>query len=58
MEKINQVTKDYLVWESGDEIEQEKKFVLEHSSFTNYEKIMETFGTGKIRELGIFSRRG
>lgn len=55
MEKINRITKKYLVWESGDEIELEKKFVLEHSSFTRYEKIMDTFGTGKIRELGIFS---
>lgn len=55
MDKINRVTKKYLVWESGDEIELEKEFVLKHSSFTKYEKIMDTFGTGKIRELGIFS---
>lgn len=56
VKKIDQVAKQYLIWESGDEIETEKDFIFQHSSFTKYEKIMETFGTGKIRELGIFCR--
>lgn len=56
VEKIDQITGQYLIWESGDEIETEKNFIFQHSSFTKYEKIMDTFGTGKIRELGIFCR--
>ncbi len=56
VKKIDRITKQYLIWESGDEIEIEKNFIFQHSSFTKYEKIMDTFGTGKIRELGIFRR--
>lgn len=53
---IDSVTKDILFWESGNESEFEKNWILEHSSFIRYEKICNTFGTGKFRELGVFLR--
>lgn len=56
IEKIDEVTTEFLIWESGDEIEREKNWILEHSSFCDYEKISDTFGTGKIRELGVFRK--
>lgn len=56
MSTVDKVTKDFLIWESGDEVEYEKQWILEHSTFTHYEKIANTFGTGKIRELGVFLR--
>ncbi len=53
---IDSVTKDMLFWESGNESEFEKKWILENSTFKRYEKICNTFGTGKFRELGVFLR--
>lgn len=57
IEKIDKVTKGMLIWESGDEIEKEKLFILEKSSFDSYVKITDTFGTGKSREMGVFFRK-
>lgn len=57
IEKIDEVTTEVLIWESGDEIEREKRWILDHSSFCDYEKISDTFGTGKIRELGVFRKK-
>jgi len=54
---IDSVTNGILFWESGDEIEFEKNWIMEHSTFNHYEKICNTFGTGKFRELGVFSRK-
>lgn len=54
---VDTVTKDMLFWESGNEIEFEKRWILENSTFKRYEKICNTFGTGKFRELGVFLRK-
>lgn len=54
---IDSVTKGILFWESGNEIEFEKQWILKNSTFNYYEKICNTFGTGKLRELGVFSRK-
>ena len=56
MKKVDEVTKGILVWESGNEIEREKEWIMNHSSFNHYEKIADSFGAGKLRELGVFSR--
>lgn len=56
MEKIDKLTKDILLWESGDEPEREKQWIFDHSSFNAYEKISDTFGTQKLREMGAFYR--
>lgn len=56
MQKMDRVTKGILVWESGDEAEREKQWIFEHSSFNAYEKISDTFGTQKLREMGVFYR--
>jgi hypothetical protein len=53
---INLVTEDYLIWESGYAIEREKQFILDNSSFKKYTRLQSTFGTGKLRELGVFSK--
>lgn len=54
IEVINEVTSKYLFWESGDKIEGEKQFILENTSFKSYSMISHTYGTGKLRELGVF----
>ncbi len=56
MEKIDKLTKGILLWESGDEPEREKQWIFDHSSFNAYEKIGDTFGTQKLREMGVFYR--
>lgn len=53
---VDKVTKEVLLWESGDQIEEEKEWIMNNSSFKHYEKIAETVGTGKIRELGVFRK--
>lgn len=53
---IDAVTEDLLIWESGDQPEDEIQYILKYSTFAHYCKISETIGTGKVRELGIFYR--
>lgn len=57
LHNIDVVTENFLIWESGDQPEKEIQFILEHSSFKTYCKISETFGTGKVREMGIFCKK-
>ncbi len=54
LRKIDKATGKLLLWESGDEPQKEIEFIMKESSFDGYEKIAETYGTGKIRELGAF----
>ena len=56
MKKVDEVTNGILIWESGNEIEREKEWILKNSSFNRYKKIADTFGSGKLRELGVFYR--
>jgi hypothetical protein len=56
MRVVDNVTTDMLIWESGDEIEKEKKWILDNSSFKKYIKLQDTFGSGKMREMGIFRK--
>lgn len=51
---VDNMTKSLLIWESGGEPDREKKFVMDHSSFSGYYKICETTGSGLLRELGVF----
>jgi hypothetical protein len=53
---VDSVTTDILIWESGNEIEREKQWILDNSTFTKYSKLQNTFGSGKMREMGIFRR--
>lgn len=41
---------------SGDDPQKEKRLILENTGFTRYEKLADTFGTGKLRELGVFQK--
>lgn len=54
MMKIDRLTKSMMIWESGDDPKGERQYIMERTSFIRYEKIADTFGTGKVRELGIF----
>lgn len=55
IEKINCVVNKMIIWESGDDIEKEKEYIISNTKFKKFEHICYTYGTGKIRELGIFS---
>ncbi|GIP26071.1 hypothetical protein J23TS9_12010 [Paenibacillus sp. J23TS9] len=54
LSKLNASISHLLFWESGDEIDAEKKLLMDNTDFTYYEKLADTFGTGKYRELGVF----
>ena len=56
VQAVNRITTKYLLWESGDEPEIEKKLIIDNSQFKHYTKICTTVGTGKIRELGFWSK--
>jgi hypothetical protein len=54
LRKIDRLTCGMLIWESGDKPEEERDFILSNTSFGRYEKLSATYGTGKVRELGVF----
>lgn len=54
LRKIDASVEHLLFWESGDEIEAEKRLLLANTGFLYYEKLADTAGTGKYRELGVF----
>ncbi|GIO89959.1 class I SAM-dependent methyltransferase [Paenibacillus lactis] len=56
LDKLDQSVEQLLFWESGDDPQKEKRLILEHTGFTRYEKLAGTFGTGKLRELGVFQK--
>lgn len=56
MRVVDSVTTDMLIWESGDEIEKEKNWIFDNTSFKKYIKLQNTFGSGKMREMGIFKK--
>lgn len=51
---IDNITDKIMFWESGDDPEEEKKWIFENSSFLNYKKLKNTFGENRFSELGIF----
>lgn len=53
--EINRVTEKYIIWESGDCPDYEKQYIMSRSKFKYYKKIASTYGTGKKRELGVFT---
>lgn len=55
LDHINKYVNDLLIWESGDMIESEKEEILKHTKFRHFTHLCYTYGTGKFRELGIFS---
>ena len=54
LKNINGLCNRIMIWESGDEIEEEKEFIRKNSDFKYYIKIANTVGTGKVRELGVW----
>lgn len=54
LEKLNRHVSTMILWESGDEPEEEKTYILQHTKFKDYIHLGYTYATGKFRELGIF----
>lgn len=52
---INEAVSDFIIWESGNYPEEEKRLIISLTKFKKYTKLATTFATGKTRELGIFS---
>jgi SAM-dependent methyltransferase len=56
--RVGSLTGGVLLWESGDQPEQEKEIILTHSGLTKYLYLGKTEGTGLKREFGCFLRKG
>lgn len=54
IKKVSNITRNMLIWESGEKPKMEIEYILRHTDFSGYEKIAETYGTGRTRELGVF----
>jgi hypothetical protein len=52
---IDLMVNKFIIWESGDNAQMEIDYITKNSKFHYYKKIANTYGTAKIRELGIFS---
>lgn len=57
IKKVSDFTNYMLIWESGGNAQEEIQFILENSDFIRYEKIGETYGTGLLREMGVFYKK-
>jgi hypothetical protein len=53
--KIDKFINKFILWESGDKPEAEKADIMSNTKFKHYSKLAATYGTGKVRELGVFS---
>ncbi len=56
LRNLDRSVTDMLFWESGPHPEQEKEWILSSTHFSTYERLAQTYGTGKVRELGVFTR--
>lgn len=54
LNRLDKYVSTALIWESGDEIEMEKDVIIQNTKFKYFKHLCYTFGTGKIRELGVF----
>lgn len=54
VQHLNKMVSQMIIWESGGSSDEEKKYIIEHTKFTNYQRLCYTYATGKFRELGIF----
>lgn len=52
--KLDALVEHFVIWESGSHPDDEKRQISGHTKFTHYVKIANTYGTGRMRELGIF----
>lgn len=58
LQKVDSLVDDMLIWESGNMPEREKEYIKKYTKFKSYHFVSYTYGTGKCRELGIFTRSG
>ena len=54
MDKLNHNVSQMIIWESGNEAEIEKEYILQHTKFHHFKHLCYTYATGKFRELGLF----
>ncbi|CAO4183189.1 methyltransferase domain-containing protein [Methylorubrum extorquens] len=52
--KLDALVEHFVIWESGSRPDDEKRQICDHTKFIHYVKIANTYGTGRMRELGIF----
>ncbi|MFK4341366.1 MULTISPECIES: class I SAM-dependent methyltransferase [unclassified Paenibacillus] len=55
IKNLDKLITSFIIWESGDNPQMEIDYITQNSKFTYYKQIGDTYGTDKIRELGIFS---
>lgn len=53
--RINNCIGEMIIWESGDTPIAERNEIIKQTKFNHYQHLCYTFGTGKFRELGIFT---
>lgn len=54
MDNLNKNVSQMIIWESGDEADTEKEYILQNTKFHRYTHLCYTYATGKFRELGLF----
>lgn len=54
MDNLNKNVSQMIIWESGDEAEKEKEYILQNTKFHRFKHLCYTYATGKFRELGLF----
>lgn len=55
IQNLDKLITSFIIWESGDNPQMEIDYITQNSKFTYYKQIADTYGTDKIRELGVFS---
>lgn len=56
LKKVNECVLELIVWESGEEPEEEKRLILTHSCFKQYILLSRHFNGEYISEIGIFKK--
>lgn len=54
IDKLNKNVSQMIIWESGNEADIEKEYILQNTKFHRYTHLCYTYATGKFRELGLF----
>ncbi len=55
LRKLSESVTKLLFWESGPDPVRERALIHEHTRFKHFHSLGLTYGTGKARELGVFS---
>lgn len=56
LKNIDNCTKEFIIWESGCDVNAEKDFIIKNSSFKYYQLISQQFNGSYISEIGVFKK--